>query len=195
MVAGPGSDKGCYGTYRDGRIELDGDVSWPAGAKVRVHPVEAEDVRVAARDGRVVVAGFGLAGRGVAELLDKSKIEYTIIERNVDTIATQGRLGRAVVCGDVSDASVLVAAGVPDASVIALTVPDEDAVLKAIAISRRLNPRIYIVARTMYASRGIEARRLGADDVIKSEQAVAIQFFELLRARMALGVEPWPGGE
>ena len=62
------------------------------------------------------------------------------------------------------------------ADALALTVPDEAAVLRSIEIARRLNPDIYIIARTMYASRGQRAIQLGADDVIKSEQTVAQQF-------------------
>jgi voltage-gated potassium channel Kch len=61
-----------------------------------------------------------------------------------------------------------------------LTIPDEDAVLKAIKLAREIKPELYIIARTNYSSMGLRAVQLGADDVVKAEQAVAIQFRERL---------------
>jgi len=61
-----------------------------------------------------------------------------------------------------------------------VTVPDEQAVLTATKLARRLNPNIYIVARTLYSSSGMQATQFGADEVVKAEQVVARQFYEML---------------
>ena len=42
----------------------------------------------------VIIVGFGLAGRCVADLLTHAKIRFTIVERNPVTVATQRALGR-----------------------------------------------------------------------------------------------------
>ncbi len=99
--------------------------------------------------------------------------------------ASQRELGRTAVQGDISDPQTLEKAGITEASILALTIPDEQAVLRAVTTARRLRPAIYIVARTTYASAGLEATRLGADDVIKAEQAVARQFYEMLQRKLA----------
>jgi len=133
----------------------------------------------------VIIAGFGLAGRYVADLLQGVGIRFTVIERNAVTVATQRALGREIIFGDVTSAETLERAGLHEAGLLALTVPDEDAVLKGIALARRLRPDIYIIARTNYSSKGMRASQLGADDVVKAEQAVALQFYERLSQHLA----------
>jgi CPA2 family monovalent cation:H+ antiporter-2 len=135
-------------------------------------------------NGHVIIVGFGLAGRCVADLLDSAGMSYTIIERNPVTVETQRALGRRVIAGDASDAHTLSEAGLDGASILALTIPDEDAVLEATSLARRLRPEIYIIARTNYSSKGMQATQLGADDVIMAEQAVALQFYDRLSRRL-----------
>ncbi len=172
------------GMFRQGHIELDGPVGWPEGTRVVVMPVQGDPRAGEKNFGNVLIAGFGLAGRCVADLLDQSGIRYVIVERNPATVETQAALGRRIFEGDISDEATLTAAVVQDAAVLALTIPDEAAVLRAIEQARRLNPKLYIIARTTYASRGMQAAQLGADDVVKSEQAVALQFYEKLRRKL-----------
>lgn len=141
-------------------------------------------------DGPVIVVGFGLAGRCVADLLDCSSVPFTIIERNPVTVETQRALGRRIIEGDAADADTLIKAGLHQASILALTIPDEDAVLAAISLARRLSPSIHIIARTNYSSKGMKASQVGANDVIKAEQAVALQFYDKLSRRLRSKPEP-----
>lgn len=173
------SDQSVGGIYENGRVRLDLPVDWPEGTPLHVTPM-APVGKSLELDGHVIVVGFGLAGRCVADLLDQTRLSFTIIEKNPVTVITQRALGRNVLLGDVIDAETLVKAGVNNASILALTIPDEAAVLKAVALARRLRPKIYIIARTNYSSQGMKASQLGADDVIKAEQAVALQFYEKL---------------
>lgn len=171
--------------YVNGQVRLDGPVDWPEGTRLKVCPA-APTSPTSNGDGIVIIVGFGLAGRCVADLLDTAGRSYSVIERNSATVATQRSLGRHVVEGDVTDAATLLAAGLHDASILALTIPDEEAVLKATSIARKLRPNIYIIARTTYSSKGMQASRLGADVVIKAEQAVALQFYEKLSERIGV---------
>lgn len=175
-----------YGaTYRDRQVRLDEPVDWPEGSRLTVTPVYPPPgaTRI---NGHVIIVGFGLAGRCVADLLDSAGLSYTIIEKNPVTVETQRALGRRVLAGSTSDAQTLTEAGLNTASILALTIPDEDAVLEAISLARRLRPEIYIIARTTYSSKGMQASQLGADDVVKAEQAVALQFYDRLSRRL------WP---
>ncbi len=173
------------GTYRKGRVVLDGPVSWPDGTRVLVRVAAAEPGVLGGPElGPVIVAGFGLAGRWVADIFDRHKIDYVIVDSNPNTVEVQQKLGRRVIQGDIGDEETLRRAGIERSSILALTVPDEPAVLRATEAARRLKPDIYIVARTTHSSAGMEASRLGADEVVKAEQAIARQFYEMLVRRL-----------
>jgi len=172
------------GVYVNGVVHLSAKVAWPDGIRVSVRVADVAPDLKNEEIGKVVIAGFGLSGRWVADIFDRHCIDYVIIEKSPETIAAQRKLGREVVEGDVSDEATLRAAGIEDASILALTVPDEQAVLEATQIARRIKPGIYIVARTSYSSAGMRASQLGANDVVKAEQAVARQFYEMMLRKL-----------
>ena len=171
-------------TVRGGKVVIDGPVRWPDGTRLIVRVAEVGDGSTA-EIGLVIIAGFGLAGRWVADIFDRHGIRYVIVDQNPETVEAQRALGRSIMQGDVSDPETLKSAGIHEASILALTIPDEDAVLRAVKVARDLRPGIYIVARTNYSSAGMQATQLGADVVIKAEQAVARQFYEMLQRKLA----------
>lgn len=169
--------------FRDHRLILDEPVDFPDGTCFDVVPrFVDDDVSI---EGHVIIAGFGLAGRHVADLVEASGLRFTVIERNPVTVETQRALGRSIIQGDVTDHDTLIRAGIGEADILALTIPDEDAVLAGTSLARRLRSDIYIIARTFYSSKGMRASQLGADEVVKAEQAVALLFYEKLRLRLA----------
>lgn len=170
------------GVYSQGVIHLTAQVDWPDGTFVSVRVAEPLPGRVAdGRElGKVIIAGFGLAGRWIADIFDRHNIEYVVVETNRATIDAQRRIGRQVIEGNIAEEATLRAAGIESAAILALTVPDEEAVLAATRLARQLNPNIYIVARTLHASSGMQAAQYGADEVVKAEQVVARQFYEML---------------
>ncbi len=176
-------DQSRAAVFHDQRVHLDLPADWPEGTKLMVTPLPSPEA-TGPINGSVIVVGFGLAGRCVADLLDQAKLSYTIIERNPVTVETQRALGRNIIEGDATDAKTLTKAGLNNAVILALTIPDEEAVLQATSLARRLRPEVYIIARTNYASKGMKASQLGADDVIKAEQAVALQFHDRLSRRI-----------
>lgn len=176
------------GYYEDGVVRLTARTGWPNGTPVCVRVANLTPEAAARSFFKVIIAGFGLAGRWVADIFDRHNIEYVIVEENAETVETQGKLGRCVVRGNIADEVTLRQAGIAEASILILTIPDEAAVLKATALARQLRPELYIVARTTHSSAGIQARQCGADEVIKAEQVVARHFYEmLLRKVVAAG--------
>ena len=178
------NDRGRRATFRGGHVLLDGPVDWPEGTQLHVYPVAQDGVQHSKVAGHIIVAGFGLAGRYVVDLVEQAELPYVVIEKNRATVETQRALGRSIVAGNVADAETLNKARLDEAAILALTIPDEEAVLEATALARRLNPDIYIIARTNYSSKGMRASQLGADEVVKAEQAVAVQFYERLRRQL-----------
>jgi hypothetical protein len=179
------------GTFDRGTIRLDGPVTWAPGTRVVVRVAEPPSLNPNGL-GPVIIAGFGLAGRWVADIFDRHGIDYVIVDENPQTIASQTALGHRAVLGDISQEATLREAGIDKASILALTVPDEQAVLQATQLARRIKPSLYIVARTHNTSVGMQAAQLGADDVVKAEQAVARQFYEML-LRKVCGKPPAVG--
>ncbi len=132
-------------------------------------------------DGHAIVAGFGVPGRAVADLLASRGVDYCVIEMNPETVVRLARVATPVIPGDVADESVLQQAGIARATLIAIAVPSDPAVLAAVSLARRLNPAVRIIARCRHISTAIEAARRGADEVVSEEQVVAEAFARVVR--------------
>ncbi len=141
------------------------------GAPADAHASAPQAIPV--RHRRVIIAGYGLVGRVVADALTAKGADATIIDMNPATVQTQGRLGRRIVFGDVSNPDVLESAGLHEADALILTIPDEEIVLRACQEARKLNPSVIIIARTNYVSKGMVATGLGANHVVIEELATA----------------------
>ncbi len=122
---------------------------------------------------RVIVAGFGPVGRAVVDRLTAAGVACTIIELNPATVDAQTKLGRRIIFGDASNEAVLESAGVERAEAVILTIPDDEATLRACEMIRRLAPTTFIAARANFVSRGMLASGLGADLVTVDELAAA----------------------
>jgi voltage-gated potassium channel Kch len=133
---------------------------------------------------RVIIAGYGIPGRFVAEFCDRHGIKFVVIERNPTIVLRCQRAGTLIIEGDSRDAQTLRDAGIDESTDIAITLPDDVAVLDTIAMARRLKPSIRIIARATFVSGGIEATRRGADDVVVAEQVVAEEFARQIEKAM-----------
>ena len=118
------SQSDYLGVYEDGAIRLSANVDWPDGTRVFVRVADYPNTEPGKELGKVIIAGFGLAGRWIADIFDRHGIEYVVVEKNAETVATQRKLGRTVVEGDIGEEQTLRDAGIDDASILALTVPD-----------------------------------------------------------------------
>ena len=130
--------------------------------------------------GHAVIAGFGLAGRAAANALIAKGISIAVIERNVDTVRRCSIAGLRIYQGDATDEVVMRRAGIETAIFFAATMPNDPAVLEAVALARRLNPTVRIFARCEYVSTGMRAERKGADEVVVAEKVVATEFGRLV---------------
>lgn len=163
---------------------------WIRKSALREASPEPEAAAPALADcGNVVIAGFGPVGRHVAEQLERKGVPITVIELNPSTVRRQTTLGRTIVYGDVANPEVLESAGVRHAEAVIITVPDEEAVLKACRVVRELAPGVFIAARTSFLSQALRAREVGADYVTVEEIAtgdlMARDVLEKITARRA----------
>lgn len=121
----------------------------------------------------VIIAGFGVVGRNLAEHFSAAGIPYSVIELNTSTVRKQRSLGRKTVYGDVANPDVLREAGIDTAEAVVLTIPDDEATLRACQAVRAIAPTVFIAARTSYLSKAIAATELGADHVTIEEVVTA----------------------
>jgi voltage-gated potassium channel Kch len=128
----------------------------------------------------VIISGFGLPGRFVAEVLDARKIPYCIIELNPSNAQSIAACGKRVVTGDSRDPALLKQAGIETAQILAITIPDEKIGLEVLQVVRKLNPQIKVLSRCHYTSTGIRAEKAGAVAVVVEEQIVALEFAKLI---------------
>lgn len=120
-----------------------------------------------------VIAGYGPVGRALADRLTLAGVSYSIIEMNTSTVRRQAMLGRSVVYGDATNPEVLLSAGVAEADAVFITIPDEEAMLRACRTARELAPRAFIAVRAAVLSRAIQAKEFGADHVTVGEIVTA----------------------
>jgi CPA2 family monovalent cation:H+ antiporter-2 len=139
-------------------------------------------------DGHAIIAGFGVPGRAVGELLADRNVPYCVIELNPRTVDRCAGTGIHMIAGDVRDEQVLRRAGIERAALFAIAIPNEPAVLEAVRLARLINPRIHIMARCHFISAGMEAHRRGANEVVIEEQVVGEEFVRLLKE----GIAPLP---
>jgi CPA2 family monovalent cation:H+ antiporter-2 len=144
---------------------------WLRGAELR-DPTVGEHARdeIAMH---IIVAGYGPTGREVVMKLEQVGMPYTVVELNSRTVQEEKAKGKSIMFGDVSSPDVLESAGIAEADALILTIPDENAVLRACAVARRRRPDIYIAARTRMASRATVAREIGATHVTTDEAVTA----------------------
>ncbi|MBC7835274.1 MAG: cation:proton antiporter [Phycisphaerales bacterium] len=160
------------------RAKREGSLTTPAGKPLSHH---------------VIIAGFGIVGRNMAQHFEVAGINYLIVELNPATVRKQRALGRSIVFGDISNPEVLQSAGIECANAVVLTVPDDDATLLACRAIRAAAPTIFIAARTSYLSRAIRATELGADHVVVEEIATAEAMSKQVLHRIFQHLQNQPG--
>jgi voltage-gated potassium channel Kch len=148
------------------------------GEPERVVPLDpaAAQAAIDAMAGHAIVAGFGIPGRAAANLLAAKGVPFCVVELNPATVSRCSRAGLPIIQGNVCEQAVMHRAGIERASFLALAMPNENAVLEALVLARRLNPTIKILARCRHVSTAMEAAKRGADDVVSEEEVIGKAF-------------------
>ena len=150
----------------------------PAGERERAVPLDpaAAQAAIDAMTGHAIVAGFGIPGRAAANLLVAKKIPFCVVELNPETVKRCSRAGLPIIEGNVVEEAALRRAGIERATFLALAMPNEQAVLEALVLARRLNPAVKILARCRHVSTAMEAHKHGADQVVSEEEVIGQAF-------------------
>lgn len=122
-----------------------------------------------------VICGYGRMGQELASALESRGFRFVVVELNPFTVRALRERGAAVVFGDAANPAVLDLAGLDDALVLAVLVPDALAAERATAYARARFPRLDIVARASGAAQMERLRRAGASDVVQPEFEAGVE--------------------
>jgi len=125
----------------------------------------------------VMIAGFGLNGRNLAQVLKETGIPYIVIDLNSETVKKEKAKGENIIYGDTTRAELLLSANIENAKVIVLAISDPPSAKLALRVAKKLNKDIYAVVRTRYIAEVDAFIKLGADVVIPEEFETSLQIF------------------
>jgi CPA2 family monovalent cation:H+ antiporter-2 len=127
---------------------------------------------------KAVIIGFGPAGRQVAGILKEMGVVPEIIELNPSALESADRQGVVMHLGDAAKTDVLEHAGIHDAGVVVVTVPDSRTAAGMIRTIRTLLPQVKIIARGRYHRHMSLLETAGASLVVDEEQMVGTRLAE-----------------
>lgn len=119
--------------------------------------------------GHAIVAGFGRSGRAASRILQRAGIPLVIVELNHSIFGGLAAEGFSGIWGDITRDEILKAAGIDNARVLLMSVPDQNTVRLAVQRARLLNPRITVIARAMRAPDVVTLGNIGVDTVVQVE--------------------------
>lgn len=123
------------------------------------------------KKGRVIVVGYGPAGRAVADALKEEKIPYFILEMNPKTVSSC-RVDQPIEIGDATQPEILEHAGIVHAAAVVVTIPDPGISRTIVSQSRMLAPEIPILVRARYSMFSGTLESAGASTVVDEEWVV-----------------------
>ena len=129
----------------------------------------------------IVIAGFGPAGRQVAEELLKEDQPLVVLELNPRTAAEATALGIPIVVGDATRWELLQRVGVASAKAVAVTVPDPATARQITAQVRAVGRTALIVTRSRYHRYASELTHAGAGVVVDEETEVGLRIVSAIR--------------
>ena len=125
----------------------------------------------------VIIAGYGLMGEHLANVLQKTGISYVVVDINHENVKRAKDGGHIAYYGDTSYTEVLKSVGVLSAKIIVFTIADPASLRRGIKLAREINPGLHIIVRSKYMKAITELSDLGADQVIPEEFETSVEIF------------------
>jgi glutathione-regulated potassium-efflux system ancillary protein KefC len=102
---------------------------------------------IEAKDGHVIIAGFGRFGQIVGRLLRANQVKLTVLDHDPDQIETLRRFGFQVFYGDATRIDLLHAAGAAKARALVVAIDDIEDSIALVDAVREAYPDLPILAR------------------------------------------------
>jgi CPA2 family monovalent cation:H+ antiporter-2 len=147
----------------------------PISSKIKLGQFHEDVIDEQELKNHVIVVGFGLNGRNVTKVLSASGIPFIVLEINPETVRVEKKRGLSISYGDASKEAILTHLGIKTARSVVIAISDASATRRIVELSRKLNPNVYIIARTRYTSEVKPLYSLGANEVIPEEFETSIE--------------------
>jgi len=131
----------------------------------------------AKKEGHVIIVGFGLNGRNLAEGLKEASVPYVVLELNNYTVLEMKKKGEPIFYGDGTSPEILHKLGIDTARLMVIVISDPASTRRIVQLARKSNPRLYIIVRTRYVTEVDDLIQLGANEVIPEEFETSVEIF------------------
>jgi CPA2 family monovalent cation:H+ antiporter-2 len=131
----------------------------------------------AGKKDHVIVIGFGLNGRNLAEVLKETSIPYVVLDLHNETVREMRKRGEPIFYGDGTRPEILHKLGLASARMLVVVISDPASTRRIVRLARKENPGIYIIVRTRYTAEVEDLLLLGANEVIPEEFETSIEIF------------------
>jgi monovalent cation:H+ antiporter-2, CPA2 family len=121
--------------------------------------------RTMARQGHVIVCGFGRSGQNLTRLLEREDIQYLALDSDPQRVR-EAADGTSVVYGDASRRETLASAGLGKARAVVITFADTATALKILHHVQQLRPELPVIVRTRDDSELDKLLAAGATEVV-----------------------------
>jgi len=158
-----------------------------SGARLPARASEGSGLPV---EDHVLVFGFGHMGETLSRVLARAQVPFRVLDLNPERVRKGKARGVPIGYGDTTSVSVLKHAGIEHARAIVVLLSDPRGARQTISLSRRLAPRVFVLARTRYLAEIPDLVALGADDVVAEEFETALEISARVLSQIGISL-PW----
>jgi len=161
----------------------EGMLRLPLPSRLKARPYPSVSKELEALEDHLIIIGYGVNGRNVARSAKRESIPYLIVDMDPEIVMREGKSGEPIYFGDAASEAVLNHVGICKAKAMVIAISDPSATRRITELARRLNPDIFIIARTRYVQEMKPLHDLGADEVIPEEYETSIEIFSRVLSR------------
>src|ERR671920_92637 len=139
--------------------------------------------------GHAVVAGYGRVGSFVARLLRRLDKPFVVVEANPGRAEEAREAGFPTVFGDAAAVPVLEAAGIGEARLVVVSIPDAMAARLAVERVKALAPTAEVLVRAESIEQLEDLGRLGVYEAVQPELEAGLELARQALARFGVAAE------
>jgi monovalent cation:H+ antiporter-2, CPA2 family len=146
-------------------------------SKWKLEETESDSSQGAKLKEHVIIVGYGLGGRTLAQVLLETQIPFLVLDLDGEQVKRALTQEIKILYGDCTQEDTLKRAGLKEARMIVFSIADYAATEKAVRLARKMNAGVKIMVRTRLTAQVEELKTAGADEVIPEEFETSIEIF------------------
>jgi CPA2 family monovalent cation:H+ antiporter-2 len=150
-------------------------------------PLKTVDLPETGLKDHVVIVGHGRVGSFVARMLRRLEQPFVVVDVDPSRVDTARESEVPIVYGDATAEPVLEAAGVGEARLVLVTVPDAVGARLVVERARALKPDVHIVVRSTSVEQLEDLSRLGVYEAVQPELEAGLELGRQALAHLGIG--------